>query len=106
MPKNRIVQCFLNGEVSEQFGCKSQMQEEFKILPHDPIFTSESSVLFLERHKTVMFDVDFLRRYPDCFGAFLIAFQDNPNPFVVVLYDRINRRPVYRIAQISDVLKK
>lgn len=69
-------------------------------------YYNDASLFRLERHETSMIDIEALRRYPECIGAFLADNIDNPNPIVFIVYDTKKRRTVYRLAHIDDAVKK
>jgi hypothetical protein len=69
-------------------------------------YYNDASLFRLERHETFVTDVEALKLYPECVGAFLADNIDNPNPAVFILYDTKKKRAVYRLAHIDDAVKK
>lgn len=93
------------------FGCKEKIAQYDMgpfggNIPPKPGFYQDASVFRLERHYTGMIEVGALKKHPECIGAMLADNLDNPNPLVFIIFDSATQKPVYRIARISDVLKR
>jgi hypothetical protein len=56
-----------------------------------------ANIFLLERYHTRGMDFDLLLENPKCLGAKLADEAYNPNPFVIVVYDKKDMRIVYRI---------
>lgn len=94
------------------FDCAGRIKEDFTMHrlgdahPAAKEFFEDGSLFLLQDQRTNMFDVNFLRKYPECVGAFLESQMNDPDHYVVILYDRANKRVVYRIDRINRAAEK
>lgn len=87
--------------VREKFNCDQKIKE-YRVIHHvEPMpKINQANGWLLERYYAFAFDADWsLKVFPECLGATLADLKDNPNPFVISVYDTQTNRLVYKITR-------
>ena len=90
----------------QKFDCDGKLRQRDLISPKSPDYRGEANIFLLSQYQTVMLDASSLNTAPECLGAMLYAYKDDPNHTVWILYDVVNKRPLFRIAHIDNEVKK
>lgn len=90
----------------QKFDCDGKLKKQDFISPKSADYRSEANIFLLSQYYTVMLDASSLDTAPECLGAMLYAYKNDPNHTVWILYDVVNKRPLFRIAHIDSEVKK
>lgn len=87
--------------VREKFNCDARINDYRVNHPVEAIpKVNQANGWLLERYYTLTFDADWsLNVFPECLGAALTDLKDNPNPFVIIIYDTQTRQSIYKITR-------
>ncbi len=87
--------------VREKLNCDAKIKEYRITHPVEPMpKIDQANGWLLERYYTFAFDADWsLKVFPECLGATLADLKDDPNPFVIIVYDTQTRQLIYKITR-------